>query len=90
MVSEEDCPLQECECAELPHQVSPVFFSPNAYFFRILLFNFSNEFRFTTLCHSNSFHLIPPPPIFLPVFGASIRSLVVQLEGWPGSVCSHP
>lgn len=33
MVSEEDCPLQECECAELSHQVSSFFSPPNTFFF---------------------------------------------------------
>lgn len=88
MVSEEDCPLQECQCAELPHQVSPVFFPTNIFFpprFCSLIFQFP-VFLIRTLTTL----FLPPLPNFLPVCGASNLSLVAQLEGRPGSVCSHP
>lgn len=88
MVSEEDCPLQECECAKLPHQVSPLFFPQMLILFMFCSFislinSDSPFFPVGTLATSS----LPHPPS---IFGASLGSLVAQLEGRLGSVCSHP
>lgn len=46
VVPEEDCPLQECECAELPHQVSSLFFPKLLFSYFPLFWNLLTWFCF--------------------------------------------
>lgn len=97
---EEDCPLQECQCAELPHQVSP--HRPPVAQTGYCTLNISSlppscvlssfwgvlghfcTVFFTYSSALSLYDLILLSGLFF------FSSFVTQLERWPGAVCPHP
>lgn len=95
MVPEEDGPLQECQCAELPHQVGVVSVFGALCDKLSLLDTFHTSFHsFTTFSRFYSFNVLfnsPLVSIWLNFTSSSLHPPpLLQLEGWPSSVCTHP